>query len=102
MKKNELASLLVYALMIVVAIVIGLCIIRPAFEYYHVEIGVGIGFVLGAILGGVIFNAIIFELGHVIGAKLGKYNITSVNILWCNFYRDNENKWKFRFQYRFP
>ena len=98
MKKNELASLLVYALMIVVAIVIGLCIIRPAFEYYHVEIGVGIGFVLGAILGGVIFNAIIFELGHVIGAKLGKYNITSVNILWCNFYRNNENKWKFRFQ----
>lgn len=53
-------------------------------------------FIFGAILTGVIFNAILFELAHIIGAKIGGYKITSTNILGFNFYK-KDNKTKFRF-----
>lgn len=53
-------------------------------------------FIFGAILTGVVFNAILFELAHIIGAKIGGYRVTSTNILGFCFYK-KDNKTKFRF-----
>ena len=49
-----------------------------------------------AIIAGVVFNAIMFEVAHILGALVGRYSIISVNILGLNFKKD-AGKWKFRF-----
>ena len=98
MKTSDIASLVVYVFFIALAAVVGFAILAPAFDTYDVQTGLAWGFTLGAIASGLFLNAIIFELGHIIGAKIGHYNITSVNILYFNFYRNKENKWKFRFK----
>lgn len=98
MKTSDIASLVVYVFFIALAAVVGFAILAPAFDTYDVQTGLAWGFTLGAIASGLVLNAILFELGHIIGAKIGHYNITSVNILYFNFYRNKENKWKFRFK----
>ena len=54
-------------------------------------------YIFGAILSGVLINAILFEVAHILGAKAGRYSIISVNILGLLWYRD-DNKTKFRFK----
>ena len=54
-------------------------------------------FILGAIAAGLVFNAILFEIAHISGAKAGRYTILSVNILGLLWYRDGD-KTKFRFK----
>lgn len=90
MKKEDALSLLVYVIMIAIAFVVGFVVIRPLFG------NVGIGFALLYIIGAILFNVIIFEVAHIIGAKISGYKIMSFNILGLCLYR-NDNKWKFKF-----
>ena len=53
-------------------------------------------YVAGAIVAGLVSNSILYELAHMFGAKVGGYNITSVDILGFNFYKEDK-KTKFRF-----
>lgn len=53
-------------------------------------------FFIGALLSGVVLNGIMYELAHVVGAKIGRYDVVSVNILGFNFFKEN-GKTKFRF-----
>ena len=53
-------------------------------------------FVIIAIVVAIILNAILHEIAHIIGAKIGKYEIVSVNILHFCFYKQ-EKKTKFKF-----
>ncbi len=99
MKKNDFMGYLVYALMIGIAIGVGLGFIRPIFnEYGNVLQGnVGIVFVLLIVIGGIIFSALMLELGHLLGAKMGKYKVTSWNCLFFQFKKDDKEKVKFSF-----
>lgn len=51
---------------------------------------------LGAFIAGIVFNALIFELGHVIGAKIGGYKVVFVSVLGLTLKKEGE-KWKFCF-----
>lgn len=98
MTKDDLLTLMVYAIMMVAAIFIGIQVIGPALD----DLGLlatseRVGFALITILIGAILNIFLFELGHVIGAKLGKYQIISVNFAGICIYR-TEKRWKVRFQ----
>ena len=96
MKKEDVMGLIIYLIIIALAMVFGFTVLQghqadsgfPGYGY--------MGFVAIAVIAGVIFNAILFELAHIAGAKVGKYTIISVNILFFCFYRENE-KFKFRF-----
>jgi len=92
MKKEDGISLIVYALMIAIAFVVGFCFLRPLIE--GVQLGWGI--ILLFLIASIILSAALLEISHLIGAKIGKYKILSVNILGLCLYR-KENKWKFKF-----
>lgn len=96
MKKSEIASLIVYLLMLVLAICYGLFFIRPYSEQSGMSTFPFILFILSSVLAGVILNAILFELAHMLGAKIGGYKITSVCILGFTFHRVS-NKIHFQF-----
>ena len=96
MKKEEISGIVVYVLLLALALVFALLVVREYFYEAGLEIGLYILFILGSFVGGLIFNAIIFELAHMLGAKVGRYKIISVNILGLCFYKkDRKTKVKF-------
>ena len=96
MKKEDITGLIVYLIIIALAIIFGFTVLQTHNSESSFN---GIGYVLYiivSVLVGAIFNAVLFEMAHVIGAKIGKYTILSVNILGFCFYKDGE-KTKFKF-----
>lgn len=100
MKKEDTISLLVYALMIVIAILLGLFVIAPLFTTFAPRLpGAGklnMLFAFLFVIIAIIFNVILIEVSHIIGAKIGGYKILSCNMLGICFYRNGE-KWKVKF-----
>lgn len=97
MKKEDITGLIVWLLLAALAAVFFFVVLR---DYYQTSQGFPswvayVGFYASAMVGGIIFNAALYELAHVLGAKIGGYKVTSVNILGFNFYKDG-NKTKFK------
>ena len=97
MKKEDVAGLVIYLIIIALAVVFGITVLQAhnadsSFQGFSYVIFVGL-----SVIAGVIINAIIFELAHMLGAKVGKYTILSVNIIYFGFYREQDDKFKFRF-----
>ena len=97
MKKEDWASLIVYAIIIVSAILVFLYVVSPIYVSNGVEGAMGFAYSLGGFLVTLIVGGLLTEIGHVLGAKIGKYQIISVNFLWLNLYK-KDNKFKFRFK----
>ena len=96
MKKEDITGLIVYLIIIALAIIFGFTVLQTHNSESSFN---GFGYVLYIIVAvviGAVFNAVLFELAHIIGAKIGKYVILSINILGFCFYKDNE-KTKFKF-----
>lgn len=99
MKKNDFATIIAYALMIGVAIMMGLLVIKPILEQYGATINSSINSILLIVLSlvaGIILNALLVELLHLAGAKAGKYEIYSFVILGIGMKKTKEKK-KFGF-----
>ena len=96
MKKEDVAGLLIYLIIFGFAIIFGFTVLRDFAGGSGYTTGVFFAYIVGAIATGVIFNALIFELGHTLGALVGRYKILSVNILGLMFYK-KDNKLKIRF-----
>ncbi|MCQ2795846.1 MAG: hypothetical protein MJ213_00820 [Bacilli bacterium] len=100
MKREDVISLLVYALMIVVAVMIGLYVVGPLMGNLTFtggdDRGQKIGFALLFVIAGIIVNVVLIELGHMVGAKVSGYKYFSVNMLGLCFYKKG-NKWKVKF-----
>ena len=96
MKKEDVASLFIYVIIIATAIIFGVTVLQERASATHMSQGEYIGYIILAIATGVIFNAIMFEVAHIIGAKLGGYSILLVNVLGFTFYK-KEEKFKFKF-----
>lgn len=95
MKKEDITGTIVYLLILGFGAVFVFTILRN----HSGASGLGNFYILFnilALIAGVVFNAILFELAHIAGAKAGRYNIVSVNILGLNFKKD-AGKWKFGF-----
>jgi len=97
MKKEDIASLLVYAMMIGLALFVGLAIIQPVFQANPEVGGNQYVFAIACVLLGVLINGIFLEVGHLIGGLLGKYAIQSVNIFGLCLYKlDGKTKFAFK------
>lgn len=97
MKKEDVSGVIVYLLILVLAVVFGLTVLQKhQAESYFDGQGLFILYIIISIVIGVIFNAVIFELGHIIGAKVGGYFITSTSILGFTFFRNEKNERKFK------
>lgn len=100
MKKEDVASFIVYIVMFGMALLVGLLVIQPLFQTGNPFVGPqGLSYlwVFLIILGALLFNVIFLEIFHILGGKAGKYNVVSVNVLGFCFYKV-EGKWKFGFK----
>ena len=95
MRKEDVSGIIVYLLILAVAIVFGLTVLREYSNQWD-SVFLYILFIFGAIVSGVIFNAVMFEMAHVLGARAGRYEVLSVNILGLLWFKDGE-KTKFKF-----
>lgn len=98
MKKNDSLSLLVYVLMIAVVLVVGLTIIRPAVSNSTTADFGGLNpmvVLIITIVAGLVVIALLNEIAHVIGAKIGHYKIRSVIVLGLGWKRTKEGKGAF-------
>ena len=96
MKKEDISGIIVYLIIIVLAVVFGLTVLQTHASESSLSGFPYALYIIGAVLSGAIFNAILFELAHMLGAIIGKYNIISVNVLGLCFYKE-DNKTKFKF-----
>ncbi|MBO6286272.1 MAG: hypothetical protein J6O18_08180 [Bacilli bacterium] len=95
MKKNDLATFIVYVVMIAIALVVGLLVIRPVMSGGTMPINGFLVIALG-IVAGAILNAGLIELGHVLGAKVGHYTVRKSVVLGFGFKRvDGKKKYGF-------
>ena len=97
MKKEDITGLIVYLIIIAFAVVFGITVLQ-AHQQESALSGslLYIVYIIGSVVIGAIFNAVLFEMAHVVGAKIGKYQILSVNILGLCFYKE-QGKRKVRF-----
>ena len=96
MKKEDVSGIIVYLLILAIAVVFGITVLREHASNSNMDTFIYIIFILGAILTGVLFNSIMFELAHILGAKAGRYEILSVNILGLLWFKE-DSKTKFKF-----
>ena len=97
MKKEDIAGLIVYLVIIALAVVFGFTVLQTHQSHSSLSGFPYILYIAGSVIGGTIFNALLFELAHVTGAKIGKYEVISCNILGFCFYKDENDKTKFRY-----
>ena len=73
MKKEDITSLIVYALMLTMALLVGLFVIKPLFtsSSYNISMNSYLYMAL-MLLAAIVFNVVLLEVGHLIGGKLGK------------------------------
>lgn len=99
MKKEDILSLFVYLVMIAIAVLVGIFAINNIFLTYDGCVpgpnNARMGFAFLFVIVAIIFNVFYLEFAHIVGAKIGGYNILSFNVLGLCWYRAN-NKWKFR------
>ena len=96
MKKEDITGLIVYIIIIALAIIFGLTVLQTHNSESSLQGFQYVLYIVGAVVVGAVFNGILFELAHVLGAKIGKYDIISVCVLGFCFYKDN-GKTKFKF-----
>ena len=96
MKKEDVIGLIIYLIIIALAVVFGLTVLQTHQVDSAFQGGLYYLFVFLSVIIGVLFNSILFELAHIAGAKVGKYEILSVTIIYFSFYKDN-GKFRFRF-----
>lgn len=98
MKKTDFATLIVYVFLFIIAIFAGTMVIGPSLDKLDLTTSSSrYLFAILSILLGLIFNILLIEIGHIIGAKLGGYKIISVNILGLCLYKQ-AGKWRFTFR----
>lgn len=95
MKKNESLGYLAYLLMLVVAICVGMFVLRSDFSStYASSISVSsYALVIIAIVVGIIVTAVFLEVGHIVGAKIGRYDVQRFVILGIGRKKKNNGKW---------
>ncbi len=96
MKKNDTFGYIAYALMLALAVCVGFFILRPDFasgaSYLTMNVFL---LVFLSILVGIVFTSLLLELGHLLGAKIGHYEITAWICLGIGFKKNKDGKKKF-------
>ena len=98
MKKENIFGLLMYLVIFAIAIIYGLTVLQTHFQHSSMhEVWQYAIYIVICIVSGVVIAAILFELGHLLGAKVGGYKVVAFTLLYLSIYKDGE-KWKFGFK----
>ena len=103
MEKEDFISLLIYLLMGAVVVMIGILVFRPAMEagYLFNSAGENFLFLFASLAIAIVANVFLLEIGHLLGAKLGKYKILSFNIFGFGIYKTRNEEGKEKSKFRF-
>jgi len=85
MKKENVLGFIVWIIIFALALLFGFVFLNRYFPSSGFTQWGFVGFFAGAIVAGLVFNAILFELAHALGAKIGQYSILSVCIMGIMF-----------------
>ena len=100
MKKEDISGIVAYILILAFAIIFGVSVLQQhvgeSFVFRNGGQIAYLGFMLGAIVFGLILNASLYELGHLAGGKIGGYDVAKINILGVEFTKF-EGKWRVKF-----
>ena len=94
MKKEDITGTIVYLLILGFGAVFVFTVLNNRSSASGLGSGLYILFNFGALAAGIVFNGILFELAHVLGALAGGYSIVSCNILGFCIKKD-AGKYKF-------
>lgn len=95
MKRNDFATFLVYVLMFGIALGVGFLAIRPIMMEYSDKLPLHfVLLVVLSLLAGILINGILLEAGHLLGAKVGKYEVLSC-VMFMIGVRKKEGKYRF-------
>lgn len=97
MEKNELGSIFIYLIMFGLIFLVGQTVILLAINSLSLTSSQAWPYVIICMVISVVIFTIVYELGHIIGAKIGKYKMTYLNLFGLCFYKDG-SKWKFKFE----
>lgn len=90
MKRNDFATFLVYVLMFALALCVGLFAIRPIMMDYSAKLPMHfVLLVVLSLLAGILVNGLLLEAGHLLGAKIGGYEILSCVVLMFGVKKKN-------------
>ena len=93
MKKNDFATFIVYVVMFAIALAVGFAVIKPIITDYGSALPIPAVLVMViALFVGVIINAVMLELCHVLGAKVGKYRVLKCVVLGFGVLNVGEKK----------
>lgn len=102
MKKQDIRSLVIYAIILVALFltayfgVITHRVVKDVAKIAGNEF-LPVAWSILAIIGTFFVSGILLEVGHILGAKIGKYEIISINFFGLTFYKlEGENKTKFK------
>ena len=94
MEKNEFGSILIYLIMFGLLYLVGQTVIVLVLNSIEAAINQFAYILLCTAVSLVLFT-IVYELGHVAGARIGKYKCIYFNLFGLCLYKDNE-KWKIK------
>ena len=97
MEKNELGTIIVYLIMFALIYLVGQTVIVVAISALELTTAEAWPYVLICMAISVLVFTLIYELGHIIGAKIGGYKVTYFNMFGLCWYK-KENKWAFKFE----
>lgn len=97
MRKEEIRGLFIYSIMLIVAIVVGFTAIRDQMALYAPAKMSGFLFIVLVLGISYLINVIGLELLHALGAILGGYKVTSINVLGLCLYKKDKG-WKLGFR----
>lgn len=94
MRKEDVTAVIVYLFILAIALFFGITVLQVRAGQSSLN-NMFVLYVIGAILAGLLVNAILFELAHLTGAKIGGYHVASLNILGlCWYIQDGKVKFK--------
>lgn len=98
MEKNDFTGLLVYIIMLVLAFIVGQTIISLGNAEVSEMLTITYpAYVIICIILSALLFTLVYEIGHIIGAKIGKYKVSCINFCGLCFTKI-DNKWKFSFK----
>lgn len=97
MRKEELRGLVVYMVIILLALVIGIVVLKPVLSNYAPINMSPFAFVIVVVIVAYLINVIGLEVFHAIGAIIGGYSVVSINILGLCINKGKE-KWALCFR----
>jgi hypothetical protein len=104
MLKEDVISFIVYIVMLALAAIVGFAVINPAFRSISTINGWNTaGYLIICLIISVLLEVMLFEIAHAVGAKLGKYEVISFNVLGFAFYKGYDEKTKKnKIKFKFP